>query len=488
MTAVLPRAPRDRGGADRAALAPARRYASPARSRTSWFARHPEWPVTALLVGWPVWWIVGIEDYVILLLAIPMLAQMYRWRATRTRRIMVPPAFGLWLGFLAVAVIAVVALSLSAPDTITSSVSNRTISWLLRTLSYFALTVLLLYVGNLTEEELPRRRLAWMLGLVGIYGVIGGIGGIIIPHVRFTSPLLSLVPASISTSNGQLFAMMHPGFSEVQGFLGYAEGRPMAPFDYTNQWGDCLAILLPWLLAGWWFGGTRRQRRAALVFLVLAFAPIIYSLDRGLWVGVGCTVLYLALRFAARGKFAMLGILVGTLAVVGLVVAATPLQSLISQRLDHGASNKGRLSVTHVAIMDGLSSPFIGYGDTRHQAGSAASIAVGKKASCANCGNSTVGGNGQLWLLVESTGFLGAALYVGFFGYAVWRFRRDHTPYGMAGVLVILLGFVFMLVYTAVGPPLVFTVLAYILLWRNDMEWRKAGSRGGMMDSPRAGR
>ena len=63
---------------------------------------------------------------------------------------------------------------------------------------------------------------------------------------------------------------------------------------------------------------------------------------------------------------------------------------------------------------------------------------------------------------------LGAVLYVSFFAYGAWRYRRDPTPYGMAGVLVLLLGMVFMFVYNAVGPPLAFTMLAYALLWRNE--------------------
>jgi hypothetical protein len=59
-------------------------------------------------------------------------------------------------------------------------------------------------------------------------------------------------------------------------------GRPSAPFAYTNEWGNCLALLLPWLIARWWFKGTRRQRMIALAAVVLAIVPIIYSLDRGL--------------------------------------------------------------------------------------------------------------------------------------------------------------------------------------------------------------
>jgi len=155
------------------------------------------------------------------------------------------------------------------------------------------------------------------------------------------------------------------------------------------------------------------------------------------------------------------------------VVLASPLQSLISQRLSHGKSNAVRSSLSGLATQDALSSPLIGYGDTRHELGSTNSIVVGKTAKCHSCGSRDIGGNGQFWMLLISTGFLGAALYCGFFGYGIWRYWRDPTPYGMAGVLVLLLGFPFMIVYIAVGPPLTWTMLAYAILWKNDRERQK---------------
>ena len=99
-----------------------------------------------------------------------------------------------------------------------------------------------------------------------------------------------------------------------------------------------------------------------------------------------------------------------------------------------------------------MASPLVGYGDTRHQQGSVQSVTVGRSAKCPTCGNGTIGGNGQLWLLLICNGFLGAALYLSFFAYGVWRYWRDTTPYGLAGVLVLLLMFIFMFSYTATGP------------------------------------
>lgn len=443
--------------------------------RKSWlrrFLQQPAWPVVALLAGWPLWWILGVGTYIILALAIPMGRTLYRWQMTRTRRIKIPPGFGMWMLLILVAIAGVVTISQTAPETIASPTSHRVISWALRTGTYIAVGILLLYTGTLTEEELPRRRLAWLLGLVGLYTVAGGLAGVVAPNVKLTSPLALVIPLSIQANVGQLYNMLHPSLAEIQGFLGYAQGRPTAPFSYTNMWGNCLAILLPWLLVVWWTTGGRRHRWWAAGVLALAFVPAVYSLDRGLWIGVGVAVIYLALRFAARGKLAMLGGICGALVLAALVILASPLQNLIADRYAHGQSNTGRLNLTGISIDDAIASPVIGYGDTRHELGSAASIAIGRNANCKHCGNQIVGGNGQMQMLLIADGFVGAALYVGFFAYGAWRYRRDKTPYGITGVMVILMSFVYMGVYNAVGPPLVFIMLVYALLWKNDRELR----------------
>jgi polysaccharide biosynthesis protein PslJ len=444
-----------------------------------WFASDPAWPVTAMLVLWPLWWILGIGEYAPVLFAIPMARRLYLWHARGQRRLRLPPGFSLWMLFLVITFVSLATIDQTAPDTIPSPVSDRLISWTLRTVSYLAVTVILLYLGNLTEEELPRRRVAYLLGLVCIYTVIGGLMGTFLPTVSLTSPFALIVPNSIQQNNTEIAMMLHPSTAQVMNFLGYAEGRPTAPFTYTNMWGNSLAILLPWLVVGWCSYGTRRQRRIGTIALVLALIPIVYSLNRGLWLGVGLSVLYLAVRLAARGKLAMLGALAATLAIATLVVFASPLQGIISQRLSHGASDTARSTGSLIALQEGLASPIIGWGDTRHQIGSAQGITVGRSAKCDSCGQQTIGGNGQGQLLLITTGLLGTLLYIGFFLYGTWRYRRDRSPYGLAGELVLLLGFVFMWVYDAVGPTLTFTVIAYVVLWRNDRERNRASLAAG---------
>ena len=438
-------------------------------NRFTRFTRRPDWPVVLLLAGWPLFWLLGLQIFACGLVAIPMAMRLYRWRATRSRVIRTPPGFGLWLLFLVVVVCGLSMIAMTAPGTAASPVSNRVVSWTLRESNYAGITVILLYVGNLTERELPRRWLAWLLGLVGVYSVAGGILGTLFPRFTFKSPLAYLVPQSFQSAHVNM-ASLYPGFAQVQNILGYQHGRPDAPFDYTNTWGNCLAIMLPWLLVAGWSYGTRRQRRFTLAVFVLAFIPVVSSLDRGLWVAVGVTILYLTVRLAARGKMAMLGAVSGVIALAVIVILVTPVGSLISQRLAHGRSNSGRVSGGRTSLALGLESPVVGWGDTRHMVGSLGSIAIGPTSSCRKCGGKSLGGDGELENLLITTGLGGAVLYIGFFAYGAWRYRRDPTPYGMAGVLVLVLGFVFMFIYDATGPPMAFTMLAYAMLWRNERE------------------
>jgi len=451
--------------------------------RPGLLARNPAWPITALLVGYPLWWALGIADFVWFLLAIPMAARMLAWRRLGNRKLRLPPGFGWWLLFLVWAVAGVVVLSLTAPDTIASPVSHRVLSYANRTATYLGLTVMLLYAGNLTERELPKRRLAWLLGILAIYTTVLGLAALAKPHFQFSSPAMALLPHSART-NAFIQASMHPGLSQVQNVFGSStQARPKAPFDYTNTWGECLSITIPWLLVAC-RDGTRRQRLIGWGTAALALVPLIYSLNRGVWIGVGAAAVYMAVRLAAKGKMAMLGGLAVGVVVIAVLVVASPLQSVISQRLHHGRSNNIRSNLSGQSITVGLSSPIIGYGDTRQQQGSPSSIAVGPTARCPSCGQAAVGSTGQLWLLLVCNGFVGTGLYLGFFACGIWRFRRDRTLYGLVGVMVIGLSFIYMFTYDALPAPLGLTMLAYAIVWRDDVERRAAATRGGLLRRP----
>src|SRR5262249_53717758 len=224
----------------------------------------------------------------------------------------------------------------------------------------------------------------------------------------------------------------HPALTQVQNVLGTPGGRPKAPFDYTNLWGECLTILLPFLLA-WAWTGTRRQRIFAAATTAIAVVPLLYSLNRCAWIGAALAVGYLAVRLATRGNIALLGGLCAVIALSAVLFFATPLNNVVAARLENGKSNTLRANLSGLAVRDALASPVIGYGDTRQEQGSPASIAVGPSAKCPTCGQLAVGSTGQLWLLLVCDGFVGAAFYLAFFGYGIWRYRRDLSPFWLAG-------------------------------------------------------
>lgn len=439
---------------------------TPGRYRLRSLLRGPAWPVSALMLGYPLWWALGIADFMWIILAVPMIARMIAWRTRRSRGIKVPPGFGLWLLFLVIVVAGIATITLVAPGTVPSLVSRRVLSYVNRTAGYFGDTVLLLYAGNLTERELPRRAFSWMLGLVGVFAVIGGVAGMLMPHFQFASPLFLLLPKSFQ-ANAFVQAAAHPALTQVQNVLGAPGGRPKAPFDYTNLWGECLTILLPFLLA-WAWTGTRRQRLFVAAITVVAIGPLLYSLNRGAWIGAILAVVYLAVRLAARGKAALLAGIGVAAVLAAILIFLTPLNSIVAGRLENGKSNNLRSHLNALSVKDAIASPIIGYGDTRQEQGSPESIAVGPSAKCPTCGQLAVGSTGQIWLLFVCDGFVGAALYLGFFGFGIWRFRRDRSPYGYAGVLVLLLSFWYLFSYDATGAPLGFTMLAYAIVWKND--------------------
>jgi len=452
-----------------------------------WLARHPAWPVAALLAGYPLWWALGVADFAWIGFAVPMAGRLLAWRLHRSRPVLLSPGMGLWAVFLLFTVAGIVMLTLTAPGTLPSPLSHRIVSWVVRTSSYLALTVLLLYVGNLTEAELPRRRLAGLVGLLAVYATVLGVAAMVLPGFGFTSPAELLLPHEIR-SNTFIQASMHPALAQIQDVFGTPGGQclPKAPFDYTNIWGECLSLSLPWLLVavrgedrGRDRGWSRRGRLVSGAVLAAALVVLVYSLNRGVWLGVLVAVAYLAVRLAARGRLALLGGLAAGLAALAVLVMVSPLHGVISQRLANGKSNTIRMTLSIQAVEDALASPVLGYGDTRQRQGSANSISIGPTPACPQCGQQQVGSTGQLWLLLITSGILGALLYIAFFARLAWEFRRDPTPYGLAGGMVLVLSFCYLPTYDALPAPLGLTMLSVALLWRSDQHLRSLPSGPG---------
>ena len=423
------------------------------------------WPLTALLVLYPLWWALGMGTLIVFVLALPMAYQLYR-----RRPVLVPPGFGIWLLFLVWVMASTVMLAQNPPGTLPDTVSGRAVSVAFNLAGYLSATVILLYAGNLTEEEFPRRRLVRQLGFLFVVVLLGGLLGTFAPRFGFTSVVEMLLPQQVA-QNGFVRSLVHPASAQLQEVLGFTSPRPAAPFGYTNTWGNAMALLLGWFVISWIKDASPARRVFGVIGLGLVAIPIVYSLNRGLWAGLALIVLFMALRLAMRGRLAVIGALVVGAVIAGVIVLASPLGQIIEARFDNPRSNAIRAFTLDRTLEVLEESPILGFGATRAALGSSQSIAIGADEDCPRCGNPTLGSNGQLWLLLIAQGIGGAVLYVGFFLRSLWAYRHDRTPIGDAGLLALLLPLFFMFVYNALTMPLVISFLSLSLLWRNKREF-----------------
>ncbi|WP_213452826.1 hypothetical protein [Rhizomonospora bruguierae] len=450
------------------AAAPARtRVPEPEPPGGTGSVRLPAWPLAGTLLLYPLWWALGLGVLIFPLMAVPMAFALLRAHG-RGRPLRLPPGFALWALFLAAVVISMGALGVDPPGTVPGTAASRLLGVLFRLGGYLSLTVLLLYAGNLREAELPRRRLVRLLGWLFVVTVAGGLLGLAAGRFEFTSPVELLLPPHVRDM-GFVQSLVHPYAAQIMDLIGQATPRPAAPWGYTNTWGNNFCLLVVWFVAAVWGEATRtRTRLLALACLAVSVVPVVFSLNRGLWIGLGVAALYAVARLALAGRVWAIGALVAAALALGTALAVTPLGGVVGARLDNGKSN-GVRSYLMGKVLDGVAgSPVIGYGSTRTTAGGRNSIAIGQSPDCAHCGNFTIGGTGQLWQVLYAHGLLGTVAYLGFFGYGLWRFRRDRTPVGLAGGAAIAGSFAATLWYNALVTPLAFAFLAYALLWRDE--------------------
>jgi hypothetical protein len=423
------------------------------------------WPLVGLLLLYPLWWALGLGVLIFPMAAVPMAYMLLRYRLLSRRPVNLPPGFAWWALFLLTVVISIGALGENPAGTVTASISSRLVAVIFRLIEYGSLTVTLLFAGNLSESRLSRRRLvrllAWLFGVT----VAGGVLGMVAGDFEFASPVEMLLPGRWRDLSF-VASLVHPAAAQVMNVLGHVSARPAAPWGYTNTWGNNFLLLVVWFVAAA-YGYRGRHRVLATLLLALSILPVVYSLNRGLWIGLGVSLAYLVLRLAVRGRVWIFGVLGGVAVALLIALIVSPLGTVVSQRLDHGRSNGVRMYLTNEAISDIGESPIIGFGSTRNTEGGRNSIAVGESADCPHCGNFTIGGNGQLWQVLYAHGVVGTVTYFGFFGYGLWRFRRDRTAIGLAASTAIVGSFVSALWYNSLATPLAFTLLAYALLWRN---------------------
>jgi hypothetical protein len=425
----------------------------------------PGWPVKYLLLAFPVWWVLGLSVLIFPILAVPMAVQLYRMRP-----IALPPWFALWGLFLAWQVVGLLAITSSPPGTHPGSVSGRLISIAFNWGEYAGVTATLLYVGNLPTDParggVAQSTVARWMGWFFLTVLGGGFLGTFAPKLQFRSLTERVLPRSIA-SNNFVHSLIHPVTAQVQRVIGDADPRPAAPFGYTNSWGNALSILLVWFVAAWVLQSSGWRRWLYATVAAASIVPIIISLNRGLWIGVGVTIAWVLARQLLQGRVGrVLAVAVGT-GVALVAVALSPLSTVITDRLNHGVSDNIRAFIAHLSIVAVEHSPVIGYGGNRHATGSSSSIAVGPSASCAACGDVPTGSTGDLWSVLFNQGAVGALFYFGFFVLIIVTFWRARGTYNEAALVTLALVFVYMLFYSALPVAPTLTVIAVGVLWRD---------------------
>jgi hypothetical protein len=417
------------------------------------------WPFTALVAFFPVWWALGLGSFAIIGFSLPMALQLRRARPLR-----VPRGFAFWLCFLAAVLVSGLMLGKTAPDTLPHAATSQLVAYGLRFLNYVAATVLLLYVVNMRGRGLTDRRIVGCLATFFVVAVAGGLLGLAAPGFSFISPFEWLLPQTLA-DNGYVQVLVHPAAAQNQDVLGFTAARPKAPFEYTNTWGNVIGLLVVWFTV-WAVRARGRGRVFAVIMLCIALVPIVNSLNRGLWVGLGLGLLLLAVRLAMSGKLATVIGLAAAVSTLAVVVIASPLATVVQERLNHGHSNDIRSNLAEAAFKGATESPVIGWGTTREVRGSYQSIAVGTTSGCARCGNADIGSTGHFWLTIFAQGFVGEALYLGFFLSVLWFYRGQRTAIGIGAQITIIMSLWFMFVYSAVGWPLALQMIAVGVLWR----------------------
>jgi O-antigen ligase len=408
--------------------------------------RLPEgWAIYALFYGYPVWYLLGLQAFIWPIIALPI-----TFHLIRRRRLVVPRSFGVYLLFLAWMLVS--SLQLSS--------GKQILSFCYRGALYLSAAVLLVYVMNLDPRRFPTRRLAHALTFFWFLVVLGGFLALLLPHVRFTSPFGLLLPNAL-LRNQFIASLVQLNFADPSTLLGYAIARPVVPFNYTNEWGANLAIVTPFAIYGLRFVRHIAWRLAIIATLVMSLAPIILSINRGLWISLAVGILYVAGRLAARGNVKIFAATLAVIVVGAAGVVFTPLGHVVLDRVAH-PNTEGRAYLYEQATESALASPIVGHGAPLPS--QETGIALG----------ASVGTHGQLWTILVSQGFPGVLLFLGFFllaFFATWRV----TAWGLWAHAPILIALSQFVVYNWLPVQIHLVVMAIALSWRDAAARAEAG-------------
>jgi hypothetical protein len=392
--------------------------------------RTPEGPLSVIFFGYPLWWLLGAVQPVVLAVCVAMLV-----RLLRDRTIVLPRGIGWWALFVAWVVAGVLVLQIDVPGAVPGASGTRYLTWAVRVLWFLEAGVVLLYV---VRRQISPQRVVRLLGWMFVTIVVGGVLGTLVPTLKLIGGLEFVLPASL-LDQPFIASLVHPTLAERQVYLDVVRYRPSAPFPYSNAWGLNYLCFLPFFVVGWLgHGASRRRRLVAAAVLACSVIPVVYSGNRGLWVALAVLIALVVVKQATAGQLRpLLWTAVGGV-VAAVVVVNSPLYGALVARLTGHTSNAGRANLALMtAEAVAHSSPVMGAGTTRTVQGSFYSIAGGSTPSCPLCTPPALGTQGFFWLMLFGTGFVGAAL-----GLVFWlrplRHLRRRSPIALASIAVLI--------------------------------------------------
>ncbi len=396
----------------------------------------PAWPLTALLVFYPVIWANGLSPF-----ALPLTGALCLALMIMRGGVHLPRLWLLWTAFLVWSTTSIVMI-----DTF-----GRLAGFLQRWSSLVGATLLAVYVYN-ARTSLPRAKVLQYVTIFFGWLVAGGYLGLGVPYGRISTPILQLMPASLA-NNAYVLDLLSPRFAEVQKPFGVQEAfvRPSAPFVYTNGWGHAYVLLLP-LVVAYMLQASRRGRLVAGSLLALSVVPALATLNRGIFIGVGAAAAYLALRLARR--LTLVGVLrlvtLGGALVTGVLIFGAGMLERLGERTSSGESLLTRRTLYEETFRRTLDSPWLGQGAPRPS----------------ETANVSAGTQGHVWYLMFSYGFVGLALFLlTFWGLALttWRVGSLQTLLVQTPLVVVN---VMILFYGLDGMHLVIVLICFALLVR----------------------
>ncbi|MFT4109068.1 O-antigen ligase family protein [Propionicimonas sp.] len=396
----------------------------------------PAWPLAAVYFGFPVWWFLGIVDFIYIPIACIMAVYLIQRRAIFT-----PPRFGVWLLFLVWVGCSVIGLTAAI----------QFVGFGYRFANLLAYTVIFLYTFN-ARKSLNDRTVTGMLTWWWLLIVVGGYIAMAFPTGVFRTPMSYLVPDSLLSNDWVHLMVVRPLNQYNPDSYFKLDPRPSAPFIYTNQWGNAYSLLLPMVIA--YLAQIRRDNSRRFWLLLLAipvsFVPALYTTNRGMFLAVGIAALYVALRLAARRDIRGLLAIAAT-SVVGLIVfQLLPIQDRLQTRSE--ATSLVDRAWLYLQSLDAIKdSVLFGYGRTFMADGAV----------------DPVGTQGEFWIVLVSHGVGAVVLFLAWFALAFMRSFHWHDAVGLAANTVLLVALVGFFYYGSVPHALPVIMIAAALVLRS---------------------